>query len=411
MPDSQFPIVVIDPGHGGRAFAGRSSPQGIRGPRGTLEKDVTLRLARAVARHLGGRVRLTREADLNLSLGDRIERARRAGAGVFVSIHCGAPDRIARSYTHVHGSSRSRALAESIAERLRGAGGRGGLVGAGDLAVLAPDRHRDHTAAVLLEVDDISDEDGELRLSDPDEIEAVGQSIAAGIRSFRTARAPRPGARAQSTDAAGDLAPELDASPTPSSTPSGGIGPANAELGASIESELRSLLDADRLIDAMIQSVTDLEFPDPGSPATVGNDASSASSNGTLRYGDPNDPPPARAATPGDLARALFAYPPISQGLHLLGDDAVAKFRLLSPADKVALLTTTIPIAAGLVYGVVRDRSLWAPGQTLLNGAFNAAIHPIVPDLNVNLDIVSPNHSLMVTFDLAPTLRRAGLPF
>jgi len=107
MPEPRPPVVVLDPGHGGRAPAGRSSPHGLRGPRGTLEKDVTLALARSVARHLGGGggVRLTREADLNLPLGERIERARRAGA-----------------------AERQRALRADVVDQVAGAVGPGGGV-------------------------------------------------------------------------------------------------------------------------------------------------------------------------------------------------------------------------------------------------------------------------------------------
>jgi hypothetical protein len=45
--------IVIDPGHGGQAVSGNSTPLGCRGPDGTLEKDMTLRLAQRVAHHLG----------------------------------------------------------------------------------------------------------------------------------------------------------------------------------------------------------------------------------------------------------------------------------------------------------------------------------------------------------------------
>jgi len=402
MPDTQLPLVMLDPGHGGHARAGRSSPEGLRGLRGTLEKDITLQLARVVARKLGGGVRLTREADVNLPIGERIERARRAGAGIFVSVHCGAPDRVARAYTHVYGSAQSRALAQSIAESLRGPSGHAGRAETGELAVLTPDRHMAHTAAVLLEVDDLSDEGGEDRLSDPGEIEALGQSIANGIRRFRASPAA---ARAMSVDESG-----AGADPTPEASTGGAT--EDAGLNAAIERELRSALDGDRLIDVMVQAAVPLVFSEEQSTPPT-NYAGRGRRTGT-RYGDgdPNDPPPARQATPADLVRALMAYEPINHGLHLLGDDAVLKFRSLSFGEKALLITWTIPIGAGVVYGVVSNRSLWAPGQSLLNDALNLGIHQAVtPDLNIKFDFVSPNHSFMVTFDLAPTLRRAGLPF
>jgi N-acetylmuramoyl-L-alanine amidase len=81
------PLVVIDPGHGGRD-PGASSPGDLR------EKDVTLALARRVRDALAatGRVRvaLTREDDRYLLLQDRYEIARRLEANLFISIHADA---------------------------------------------------------------------------------------------------------------------------------------------------------------------------------------------------------------------------------------------------------------------------------------------------------------------------------
>lgn len=77
--------VVIDPGHGGKDF-------GKVGVTGTLEKDVNLILARAVAdvltRELGLDVSLTRDDDRLLSLTGRTEIANERGADLFLSIHC-----------------------------------------------------------------------------------------------------------------------------------------------------------------------------------------------------------------------------------------------------------------------------------------------------------------------------------
>lgn len=82
------PLVVIDPGHGGRD-PGASSPH-TEAP----EKDVTLALSKAIRDSLAasGRVRvaLTREADNYLPLETRYEIARRLGADLFVSVHADA---------------------------------------------------------------------------------------------------------------------------------------------------------------------------------------------------------------------------------------------------------------------------------------------------------------------------------
>jgi N-acetylmuramoyl-L-alanine amidase len=82
------PLVVIDPGHGGRD-PGANSPV-----TGALEKTVTLELAKAMRAELArtGRVRvaLTREDDRFLVLQDRYEIARRLGADLFISVHADA---------------------------------------------------------------------------------------------------------------------------------------------------------------------------------------------------------------------------------------------------------------------------------------------------------------------------------
>ena len=82
------PLVVIDPGHGGRD-PGAPSPFG-----NAREKDITLALARSIRDDLAqsGRVRvaLTRDGDTYLPLEERYEVARRLGADLFISIHADA---------------------------------------------------------------------------------------------------------------------------------------------------------------------------------------------------------------------------------------------------------------------------------------------------------------------------------
>jgi len=81
--------VVIDPGHGGK-------DPGAVGVGGLREKDVTLRLARALSRRLralGFRVVLTREEDESLSLEERTARAEAARGDLFVSLHANAAKR------------------------------------------------------------------------------------------------------------------------------------------------------------------------------------------------------------------------------------------------------------------------------------------------------------------------------
>jgi N-acetylmuramoyl-L-alanine amidase len=86
--DLSRPLVVLDPGHGGRD-PGAISPFGSR-----REKDVTLAIATAIRDALAasGRVRvaMTREDDRYLILKDRYEIARKMRAELFISIHADA---------------------------------------------------------------------------------------------------------------------------------------------------------------------------------------------------------------------------------------------------------------------------------------------------------------------------------
>ena len=80
-------VVAIDAGHGGK-------DQGAHGPAGTLEKNVTLAVARDLAaeinRQPGMKAVLTRDSDVFLPLKRRYEIAREHNADLFVSIHADA---------------------------------------------------------------------------------------------------------------------------------------------------------------------------------------------------------------------------------------------------------------------------------------------------------------------------------
>jgi len=78
-------VIVIDPGHGGQDF-------GAKGPDGTLEKTVTLELARLIASELEPefKVVLTRTDDYQVDLDNRTSLANHLKADIFISIHTGA---------------------------------------------------------------------------------------------------------------------------------------------------------------------------------------------------------------------------------------------------------------------------------------------------------------------------------
>ena len=84
--DADRPLVVIDAGHGGH------DPGAISPTSGLQEKDVTLKIAKAIRDELlkSGRVRvaLTRDDDRFLVLQERYGIARKLHADLFISIHC-----------------------------------------------------------------------------------------------------------------------------------------------------------------------------------------------------------------------------------------------------------------------------------------------------------------------------------
>jgi N-acetylmuramoyl-L-alanine amidase len=80
---------MLDPGHGG-------TDPGAEGVGGAREKDVVLRVARALGAQLeaaGYRVLFTRASDVFLSLSERAAHANTARADLFVSIHANASER------------------------------------------------------------------------------------------------------------------------------------------------------------------------------------------------------------------------------------------------------------------------------------------------------------------------------
>jgi N-acetylmuramoyl-L-alanine amidase len=80
-------VVAIDPGHGGE-------DPGAIGPSGLKEKDVVLQIALQLRDKLnarpGVRVLMTRDADFFVPLAERVAKARRVQADLFVSIHADA---------------------------------------------------------------------------------------------------------------------------------------------------------------------------------------------------------------------------------------------------------------------------------------------------------------------------------
>ncbi len=85
--DNGIRLIVIDAGHGGR-------DPGAIGPKGVQEKEVTLSLAKALAKTLRDqmnvKVLLTRSDDRYLELRERTAYANKVGADLFISLHANA---------------------------------------------------------------------------------------------------------------------------------------------------------------------------------------------------------------------------------------------------------------------------------------------------------------------------------
>jgi len=90
-------VIAIDAGHGGK-------DPGATGRNGTHEKDVVLQIARRLEKllrnEMGYKPVLTRDSDIFLPLRDRVDKARKEQADLFISLHADAsPNKKA------HGSS------------------------------------------------------------------------------------------------------------------------------------------------------------------------------------------------------------------------------------------------------------------------------------------------------------------
>ncbi len=118
------PLVVIDPGHGGR-------DPGAIGVSGTQEKRITLAVALALKTRLerGGRCRvaMTRARDVFVPLGTRIDLARKREAALFLSLHADSAPGARGASVYTLSETASDPLAAALAKRENQADRAGGL--------------------------------------------------------------------------------------------------------------------------------------------------------------------------------------------------------------------------------------------------------------------------------------------
>ena len=241
-------IVAIDAGHGGQ-------DPGAHGPTGKREKDVTLAIARELARQVnatpGLKAYLTRDTDVFLPLPRRTQLARQAKADIFVSIHADAAENRAARGSSVYvlslrgassqrarwladkenaadligGRSRARATDNTLASVLLDLTQSGQMKASEDAASyvlsglktvgnshkadieranFAVLRTSDSMPAMLVETAFISNPDEEARLTDPAYQRQLARAVLGGIDTYFT-RQPPPGtlyaARARAQEA------------------------------------------------------------------------------------------------------------------------------------------------------------------------------------------------------------------
>lgn len=173
---------MIDPGHGG-------SDPGAIGPYGTFEKEVNLAIALflgALLEEAGAVVHYTRAEDAYVSIFERPQMARDAGAEIMVSVHANAylDDRIARGTETLYnpGNGQNKVLAQYLQTEIvkelqlydRG------LRQRTDLAVL----NGSTIPTALVEVAFINHPDEEVLLRAPGFQAAAAQGIFNGIERY-----------------------------------------------------------------------------------------------------------------------------------------------------------------------------------------------------------------------------------
>ena len=123
-PTGPLPLVVLDPGHGGR-------DPGTIGGRGTLEKRITLAAGLELKRQLEAagrcRVLLTRSRDVFIPLAERVEIARRRDAALFLSLHADSAPGARGASVYTLSETATDSLAAGLAQRENQADRAGGL--------------------------------------------------------------------------------------------------------------------------------------------------------------------------------------------------------------------------------------------------------------------------------------------
>ncbi len=146
---------MLDPGHGGE-------DPGAVGARGSMEKNVTLSIARRLRERIENdpamRAALTRDGDFFVPLQTRVQKARRAKADLFVSIHADAwikPEARGSSVFVLSEKGASSAAARYLAQKENDAD----KVGGANLTVADP-----HLARTLMDLTQTATQNDSMKL-------------------------------------------------------------------------------------------------------------------------------------------------------------------------------------------------------------------------------------------------------
>ncbi len=152
-------VIALDPGHGG-------SDPGAVGATGAKEKDITLEIAKRVAREIndlpGYSAHLTRTGDYYVPLGKRVSIARQYQADLFISLHADA----------FHVSSARGASVYCLSERGKPSP---------DRAIRQLER-RENSADLIggVDLDDVTDQEVKGILMDLSQRDALNRSLMLG---------------------------------------------------------------------------------------------------------------------------------------------------------------------------------------------------------------------------------------
>ena len=185
----RYPIVVIDPGHGGKD-AGATTRNGIK------EKDIALGIASKIVVLNNKLVEnplmifLTRYTDTLISLGDRTQLSKKLKADIFISIHCNQAINRTASGTEVFIHPKSEVQADESAylgftiqkglADILGIMNRG--IKYGNFQVLRD--NDDSTATILLELGFLSQTDEAIYLSKEESQNAIALVVLQSIIKF-----------------------------------------------------------------------------------------------------------------------------------------------------------------------------------------------------------------------------------